>query len=57
MLNKDATVRLHLTCNIYTLPTQYSTSTGEERGGGGGGEMGIYKSEASGQHFYVCSLI
>lgn len=55
MLNKDATVRLHLTCNIYTFPTQYSTGTGEERGGGG--EMGIYKSEASGQHFYVYSLI
>lgn len=55
MLNKDATVRLHLTCNIYTFPTQYSTSIGEERVRER--EMGIYKSEASGQHFNVHSLI
>lgn len=57
MLNKDATVRLHLTCNIYTFPTQYSTSIREERERGRKGERGIYKSEASGQNFNVYSPI
>jgi len=36
MLNKDATVRLHLTCTIYTFPTQYRASIGEGREREGG---------------------